>query len=77
MRKLAAAEDKVEFVKQVPVHPGDRVRRATKQQHEEADFTKQVTVHPRTDKKKATKQQAPIHPRDRLKKLDKKLKRPR
>lgn len=27
--------------------------------------------------KKATKQQAPIHPRDRLKKLDKKLKRPR
>ena len=52
MRKLAAAEDKVEFVKQVPVDPGDRVRRATKQQHEEADFTKQVTVHPRTDKKK-------------------------
>ena len=27
--------------------------------------------------KKATKQQAPIHPRDRLKKLDKELKCPR
>ena len=77
MRKLGAAEDKVEFLKQIPVHPRNRLRKATKEQQEEVEFIKKVSVHPRDRLKKATKQKAPIHPRNRLKELDKNLKHPK
>ena len=77
MRKLGAAEDKVEFLKQIPVHPRGRLKRATKEQQEEVEFIKKVSVHPRDRLKKATKQKAPIYPRNRLKELDKNLKHPK
>ena len=41
-------EDDVIFIKQVPVHPRDRLARATqKKQTNEVTFMKQVPFHPR------------------------------
>ena len=51
-RKLAATEDKVKFLKQVPLQTRDMLRRAKKQQKEEVEFIKQVPVHPRDRLKK-------------------------
>ena len=49
--------DDVQFVKQVPVHPRDRLARATKKAHSDnREFVKQVFVHPRDRLTRATKE---------------------
>ena len=45
MKRLLVENDKVEFIKQVPLHPRERLKRATKKQNE-VRFIKQVPVHP-------------------------------
>ena len=54
-----ATEEKIEFIKQVPVHP--RVRLKNKLTSEKVEFIKQVTAHPkdRLKKSKRTTEKAP------------------
>ena len=54
MKRLLAEKDKVEFIKQVPLHPRERLKRATKNQNE-IRFIKQVLVHPRGRNKRKEK----------------------
>ena len=62
-------EDDVIFIKQVPVHPRDRLARATPpKKKNEVTFMKQVPFHPRYRLKKKT--EILKHPRDRLKTKD-------
>ena len=63
----------VQFIKQVPIHPRDRLARATKKaQSHDVEFAKQVPVHPRnrlawaTKKKVVFLKKIPSHPRDSL-----------
>ena len=46
MKRLLGENDKVEFIKQVSLHPRERLRRATKKL-KEVQFIKQVPTHPR------------------------------
>ena len=47
----------VQFVKQVLVHPRDRLAQATKKAHSDnGEFVKQVSVHPRDRLARATKE---------------------
>ena len=57
-----AQSDDVEFVKQAPVHPRDRLARATK---EDVEFLKQIALHPRNRLRRKTK--ILKHPKDRMK----------
>ena len=75
-------DDDVIFVKQVPVHPRDRLACTTKNKDDDVIFVKQVPVHwqdrlARTTKNKDDDvifvKQVPIHPRNRLQKRTKKL----
>ena len=46
MKRLLAENDKAEFLKQVPLHPKERLKKARKQQNK-VRFIKEVQVHPR------------------------------
>ena len=77
-------DDDIVFIKQVPVHPRDRLKKLASAK-EKVELIKQVPVHPRDRLKRAARQQkevefikqVPLHPKERLKRMDKKLKRPR
>ena len=70
----------VQFLKQVPMHPRDKLATATKnaqRDDDDVDFVKQVPMYPRDRLTKATKnaqrdddvkflKQVPAYPRDRL-----------
>ena len=68
-------DDDIVFIRQVPVHPRDRIKKLTTAK-EKVEFIKQVPVHPRDRLKKLVAaeekaefiKQVPVHPKDRLKK---------
>ena len=74
LKKLVAIDEKVKFIKQVPVHPWDRSKKVF-EANEKFELIKQVPLHQRERLKKKSK--VTIHSRDRLKKADSKLKHPR
>ena len=54
------------FVKQVPMHPRDRLARATRKKNDDdVLFVKQVTMHPRDRQKRQSKKLT--HPKNRIK----------
>ena len=59
-------DDDIEFIKQVPTHPRDRLTRASKnaQGDEDVKFIKQVPAHPRDRLRRKTKTLK--HPSDRM-----------
>ena len=80
----------VQFIKQAPTHPRDRLARVTKNAQRDDDdieFIKQVPMHTRDRLARATKnaqgdddfkfiKQVPVHPRDRSRRKTKTLKHP-
>ena len=60
LKKLTAINEKVKFIKQVPVHPWDWLKRKTKN-------IKRVPAHPRDKLKKETNKLK--HPRNRIKNI--------
>ena len=78
-------DDKIVFIKQVPVHPRDRLKKLAAAE-EKIEFLKHVPVHLRDRLKRAIKQQQkevqftkqfPLHPRIRLERTNKNIKHPR
>ena len=64
----------VQCIKQVPMHPRDRLARANKNtQNDDIEFIKQVPVHPRDRSSRKTK--ILKHPRDRMKEKELKVAR--
>ena len=64
LKKLAAINERVKFIEQVPVHPRDRLKRKTKNM-------KQVPAQPRDKLLKATNKLN--HPRKRMKNIEGKI----
>ena len=51
----AVVEEKVEFIKQVPGHSRNRLKRVTKQQQKEVGFMEQVPLDPKARLKRKDK----------------------
>ena len=68
-------DDDIEFIKQVPTHPRDRLMRASKnaQGDEDIKFIKQVPAHPRDRLRRKTKTLK--HPSDRMREEELKIAR--
>ena len=68
-------DDDIEFIKQVPTHPRDRLTRASKnaQGDEDVKFIKQVPAHPRDRLRRKTKTLK--HPSDRMREEELKIAR--
>ena len=63
-KKIRQKDDDVVFVKQVPMHPRDRIKKLAKD--DDVVFVKQVPLHLRDRLKKKTRELKPIHPRDKM-----------
>ena len=63
-KKIRQKDDDVVFVKQVPMHPQDRIKKLAKD--DDVVFVKQVPLHLRDRLKKKTRELKPIHPHDKV-----------
>ena len=63
-KKIRQKDDDVVFVKQVPMHPRDRIKKLAKD--DDVVFVKQVPLHLRDRLKKKTRELKPIHPHDKV-----------